>query len=353
MVTIGTPRIAGQTYAGRGVRYQPSAETTAYRELNQKILREKFTPVSNPAEAVAQHIQANSILDPEGLPGLAMKGMERGVQLDSLMPRYPTPQGSDSAYKWLKQRVESGKVLPRQQERTLIGDVDTVVKAPMVLEQPQQKISNSANPQINGAPNTTRRVDGMFETDVTYADADVDNYDLAQVQPFLFVANDISPSERARVLAHETGHFMAGHSNDLARPIEVVSAGAREAEAETIAYGVTNRLYPWQKTALSNAAEYAVRSQLTNNTPIRVEMVGNQAVNPVAHLRDPEIQDIITNAVQTIVPNPRKPFRNITPQVYGMNTSPTRNLNPAMKQYQQEELMAQVALDDRYGRYGY
>lgn len=351
MVIIGSPRIAGQTHAGRSVRYQPSAETTAYRELNQNILREKFTPVSNPAEAVAQHIQANSILDPEGLPGLAMMGMERGVKIDSLMPQYPTPQGSDSAYNWLKQRVESGKVLPRTQERTLIGDVDTIVKTPMVLEQPQQKISNFGNPQINGAPNTTQKVNGLFETDVTYANAD--NFDLAQVQPFLYVANDVSPLKRANVLAHETGHFLAGHSDDLARPVDVVSTGAREAEAETIAYGVMNRLYPWQKKALSNAAGYAVSSQLTNNTPIRVEMLGNQAVNPVAHLRDPEIQDIITNAVQTIVPNPRKPFRNITPQVYGMNTSSTRNLNPLVKAHQQEELMAQAALSDRYARYGY
>ena len=360
MVTIGTPRIAGQTYAGRSVRYQPSGEITAARNLNQAELREKFTPVSNPAETVAQYIQDNSRWDSADLPRLVQAVPAKNGQAFHQIPYQTLPQGSESAYNWLKQRIESGKIKPRESEQFDSMNIDkrTVAVPPVVFDSASDEISSIAQTPAVGVMTTS--VGYELPEGVEYVPGKLQEMGIPHLRTDLLVDKNQSPMERAKVLAHEAGHWLGGHSDDMGRGLQITSEGMRETEAETIAYGVMNRLYPWQKATLSNAAAYGVDTQFTAGKE-RIgqfghgisQIYGNQAVDPVAHLRDPEVQNIVNHAVTQLVPNPRKPFRNIKPAVYGMHTSPTRNLGPVVQAHQQEELMAQAALADRYGRYGY
>lgn len=214
---IGTPRIAGQTHVGRGVRYQPSAETTAYREFNQQLLRDKFTPSDNPARDLVETMQS--------------------PQVSAL------PQGGLQSFEWLRSQS------PVPVRTTAI---------PHLMEE-----------GVNGA---------VYQTT---------NGREVWVHP------DQTPMEKTNALAHELGHIERQHA-DRNVPYDIA-----EAEAETIAYGIMNRLHPWTNARQASAQYLQSAAPASSN-----------------YLQQNDVQQNLKAAIIKLMPEPRPPFAQILPAIY-------------------------------------
>ena len=264
--------LGNQDTYGRGVRFTPGDQRAA-RSANQAELKAKITPSADPVGQVAAEIQ-----NPSGKAGFL-------------------PQGSEKAYQWLKGRTESaaiGEKAGYQGGRPLrVGDGPEA----------QAYIDMWARGgETNGLALHPRQQKGLGA-----------NMDIA-------LASNRPPYERASTLAHELGHTLLRHTDlDVYdnTPFTIAETGA-----ETVSYGAMNRLYPWNKKGLANTAQYSTAM---------ADRWGDG--DPVAYLSDPAEKAKLNQAITDIVPNPRQPFKSITPGVYGQPPAPAATpSNPRVAQ---------------------
>lgn len=151
--------------------------------------------------------------------------------------------------------------------------------------------------------------------------------------------------ESVRTIAHELGHAVAMPNKRVVDPLSAKRQHKvedfpvlKEVEAEAIAQGVLNRLYP--HTGRNTGRE---ESGFFIRHTVPTDYFGGYpqaAPNATTHLNNQSAA--INAAVEQIVPNPRQPFRQVLPEVHQIR-----------QQNQLADQAYDAAMEERLARYGY
>jgi len=292
------------TYGG-GARFTPGDQKAA-RSQNQTALKKLISPTANPAAAVAGEI------------GKMVEWQTLSAQ-DMGETYSPNKQGSGFG-----SQVE----LPR-------GNVDRYTAA-LRGRAEKQGVRFLEDPSLH------KKIANQFSTTDTtdFLGMALDPEQRQQYKGDIYLSprSNLSSYDRLNVLTHELGHVYAGH---VKRDSDAFSIGygAKETEAQTIAYGVQNRIYPWQKQPLQRAAEYSLDSQkgggeiggavsMGKDNFFGIELGTPGGTDPAAHLSDKQTQARINAAVNKIAPNARKPFKAMIPEVTGLPVPASAPIQP-------------------------
>lgn len=288
-------RKVGINSHGGSVRWKPgqSERIGQRRVAGQESLRNRLSPVANPSQDIAKYIHQNrSVIGP----------------YDATNPATALPVADNRGHEYLLNRVTSNRY-----GKTSIAGRPVVVDSSAIGD---EFLKNRKAKGIALFPGTR---------DV-YANA-------RQITPDLIVSSALEGQARTRTLAHELGHYELGHTrmnglineNPDSRLVDI--AGKLpfiESEAEAVAYGVLNRLYPMHDQYRDNSAAYMRRME-QRGIDQAVQGYGDASSVPVEvkrslsvpnHLKKPEVNADINRVVQMLVPTPRQPFKAMIPDAW-------------------------------------
>ena len=263
--------------AGESVRYNPGKEVESTQERRQ-ALTDLLTPKQNPAQVVYDEtVRFNDLPHQEKL-AYATQGAK-------------SPGLSGREYEWLKNRINNPAV-----DMHIPG-----LNAGNKISVDDGDLANDVLGQRVNALNPKHRSVGLARSvfHPKYGDMGA-----IYVQPGL-------PSQTAfNTLAHESGHVVAGHLDDL----RDLSRAKKEYEAQAIAYGVQNRFYPWQQGPLKQTAVYT--RHVDRSTKKAFEEGRVPSYDTYDYLQTPDAQGAIDAVVQKLVPKPRQPFKKMIPDFW-------------------------------------
>lgn len=266
--------------AGMSVRYSPGDRETAKAEETEALKR-LLLPKEDPAQEIYEEFSKLQQLPRE-------KRLAYGVKATNFAPL------SGRKYNWLKNRITNPKVdlhLPGLNEGHPIA-VEDGRRAAEVLSK-----------RVNGLNSDYTSI-GLMRPIIHPQKGEMNA---------IYIRPDLEGQSRFNTLAHEAGHAVAGHGDSL----RDLTRAQREYEAQAIAYGVQNRFYPWQSQPLKLSAAYArIVDGQTMKAFKEDRLPANETHISPQYLTTPEAKNAINSVVQKLVPNPRKPFKNIIPDFW-------------------------------------
>lgn len=307
---LARPRIAGmgQAMQGRSARYIPS-EVQTNRGENQSQLQSLLTPDSNPAASIAAKMRE---IAPQGIPLSSLVPNSSGISgVKPFDPNLALSSGQDErAYDYLKQRASSGKIVPGfefdlEGKKVPVSSVLTIKESPANKE---MEAGGYARASYIDDESIQQLIDDEEYGGIPYPLSRKDEHAILES----YVDRDLSPFNKAYVAAHEMGHGLLQHTTN--RGDDVLHRSLQESEADSVAHGVMNRLYPWNKRGIEHGANYGLYDQFS---PLRFASVGQ-----AEHLESPETQALVNRAVREIVPVPRKPFSQVLPNIWAVMGRP-------------------------------
>jgi hypothetical protein len=317
------PRIAGMGAAsqGRSVRYNPG-EAQAARSANQQELQRLLTPAQNPSVVVADRMDE---IAPNGIPSSALISSSRPGGISTMGVFNPDlrtqPEVDSRIYDYLHQRATSGKIDPgftvetespyynNQGEHDIVSvPVDPVFQVTRFSPSP---VINSAGFASSGLVDE-ERINAILDNEKRGATFPLNLREPHAIMQVAVADNIDSPGY---ALGHEMSHNLLEHTTNRSD----IPKSIQESEAGAAGYGITNRMYPWQRKNLEHAANYALSDK---SSPFGFSNLGQ-----AQHLRDPEIVERINSVVQKVVPVPRKPLANVVPDFWAEQGRPNRSRN--------------------------